>query len=154
MKKSTLYIESEVSNVLLATGMPAHLQGFHFLKDAIMDVVKNPTHLHQLTKKLYPYIADRFSVTSPIVERSMRHAIEMAKKNGLTYNINKMLNTTYLTTDERPCNGNFIGLVSEIVKKNMYRLMARAQDIEDIDDVPGFIKDLLEDLGETPTSVA
>ena len=146
MNKSTLLLESEITNTLLSAGLPANLQGFHFLKDAILEVIKNPTLLHQLTKKLYPEVATIYGVSPAIVERSMRHVIETACKNGAIYNINVMLNSQYFDVNDKPCNGCFIALFAEIVRKNMYQFVANI-DVTENEEKAQLVKELQESMG-------
>lgn len=131
MKKSKMLIETEITDTLLSAGLPANQQGFQFLKDAIYNTLKTPSLIHQLTKKLYPDVGKKFGVSSAIVERSMRHTIEAGFKTGGVYNINYMLNAQYFGEHDKPCNGCFIALAVEIVKKNLYKLIA---DLENSDD--------------------
>ena len=133
MKKSIMLIDSELTNTLLSAGLPANLQGFHFLKEAVFEVIKNPTLIHQLTKKLYPQVGEKYGVSSAIVERSMRHAIDAACKTGGLYNVNYMLNAQYFNENDKPCNGCFIALIVEIVKKNLYQTISVLEEKNDPD---------------------
>ena len=126
MKQSTRLIETEVSNTLLAAGLHANNSGYIYLKDSVILVLKYPYMQHQLTKKLYPEVAKKHNVSAAIVERSMRHTINNASKNGGIYNINYMLNAQYF--NEKPCNGCFIALIAEIVRKNLYEMIASLEE--------------------------
>lgn len=147
MKKSAMIIESEITNTLLRTGLPANVQGFHFIKEAMKAVIKDPNLLHKLTKRLYPEIGQKYGVSAAIVERSMRHAIETASKNGGLENINEILNAQYFNTNEKPCNGCYIALVSEIIKKNLYKLLASIDDKQS-EEKAQLVRELQETIGE------
>ena len=128
MNKGTMIIESEITNALLTAGISANLQGFHFLKDAITESVKQPNLLQQLTKKLYPDVGKKYGVNSAVVERSIRHAIDNSFKSNGLYGLNELLSSQYYNGTEKPCNGCFIALLSEIVKKNMYQYITNIVD--------------------------
>ncbi len=146
MKKGNLIIESEITNALLTAGIPANLQGFHFLKDAITESIKQPNLLQQLTKRLYPDVGKKHGVTSAIVERSIRSAIDNSFKNNGLYGLNEMLSSQYFNGTEKPCNGCFIALLSEIVKKNMYQFVARL-DEKSSPEQAQLLKEIEESIG-------
>lgn len=146
MKQSTRVIETEVSNTLLAAGLHANHSGYLYLKDSVILVLKYPYMQHQLTKKLYPEVAKIHKVSPAIVERSMRHTINNASKNGGIYNINYMLNAQYFNEKDRPCNGCFIALIVEIVRKNLYELIANLEE-QHTPDKLSLAKEIEEDLG-------
>ena len=130
MKKAIMFIESEISNSLLTAGLPANLQGFQFLREAIMETLKHPELLQQLTKKLYPTIAALHKVNTAVVERSMRHVIDVAYKTQGLYGINELLSAPVFSANEKPCNGNLIALITEIVRRNLYKMVATSSDAD------------------------
>lgn len=111
-------LNAEIANSLINVGIPTNTQGFQFLKESISMVIEKPTYLLNLTKKMYPEIAKKFNSTSFVVERSIRHAIEVSYQSDGLYGLNDMLKTTYYIGKDKPCNGYFIGLLAEIIKTN------------------------------------
>lgn len=128
MNKALLYIESELSNYMLAGGLPANLQGFQFLKESVMEVVKDPSLMQQLTKKLYPMIAERHHINAAVVERSMRHAVDVAYRSQSLYGLNDMLQAPFFINNEKPCNGTMIALFAEMIKTNLFKMIATADE--------------------------
>lgn len=128
MEKAVLFIESDIVNVIMAAGIPANLQGFQFLKEAVFEIVKNPSMLQHLTKELYPKIASAHNVKTPVVERSIRHAIEVAFRSQSLLGINELLSAPVFSPNDKPCNGALIALFAEIVKRNLYKYIATNDD--------------------------
>ena len=85
------YIESDVTDVIHDVGIPAHIKGYHYLRDAIMMVIKEPEMLNSITKILYPTIAKSNQTTPSRVERAIRHAIEVAWSRGNMDYINSFI---------------------------------------------------------------
>ena len=81
-KKSEKNLEALVTNIIHEVGVPAHIKGYQYLREAIMMVIKDIDVLNQITKSLYPQIAQRFETTPSRVERAIRHAIELAWVRG------------------------------------------------------------------------
>ncbi len=83
-KKSEENLEALVTNVIHEVGVPAHIKGYQYLREAIMLVVNDIDVINQITKQLYPEIASKFSTTPSRVERAIRHAIEVAWRKRST----------------------------------------------------------------------
>lgn len=106
-------LDEKITAVFLSIGIPAHIKGYHFLREAIKMVVKNPDLINAITKKLYPGIAEPFQTSASKVERAIRHAIEVAWSRGKIENINNFLGYNIYTNQDKPTNGEFIALMAD-----------------------------------------
>ena len=106
-------IDDKLSNLFLTMGIPAHIKGYQFLREAIKLVMDNPSMIGGITKELYPAIARRFSTSSSKVERAIRHAIEVAWSRGRIDALNKAFGCCVALKDEKPTNGEFIALIAD-----------------------------------------
>lgn len=120
-KKSSL--EADVTGIIHEIGIPAHIKGYHYLREAIMMVVEDVDLLGSVTKILYPRIAEKFDTTSSRVERAIRHAIEVAWSRNNIDTIKKFFGYTVNTERGKPTNSEFIALVANRLRlygKNAY----------------------------------
>ncbi|MDI9462001.1 MAG: sporulation transcription factor Spo0A [Bacillota bacterium] len=120
-KKSSL--EVDVTGIIHEIGIPAHIKGYHYLREAIMMVVEDVDLLGSVTKILYPRIAEKFDTTSSRVERAIRHAIEVAWSRNNIDTIKKFFGYTVNTERGKPTNSEFIALVADRLRlygKNAY----------------------------------
>ena len=108
-----------VANTLLSLGMPAHLNGYRFIHQAVLMVLNKPDMLSNITCMLYPAVARMFSTTASRVERSIRHAIHVTWNHGGPEAFSKALETRAFTHADRPTNCEMIALLSEWIR---YRL--------------------------------
>lgn len=106
-------IEEKITNIFITVGIPAHIKGYQFLREAIKLAMENPDIINSITKKLYPSIAERFETSASKVERAIRHAIEVAWNRGKIENINSIFGLTVYSNNEKPTNGEFIALVAD-----------------------------------------
>jgi len=106
-------IEEKITNIFITVGIPAHIKGYHFLREAIKMAIENPEVINSITKQLYPSIAQRFSTSASKVERAIRHAIEVAWNRGKIENINSVFGIKVYSNNEKPTNGEFIALVAD-----------------------------------------
>ncbi len=106
-------LEEKITNIFITVGIPAHIKGYQFLREAIKLAIANPEIINSITKKLYPSIAERFETSASKVERAIRHAIEVAWNRGKIENINQLFGITVYTNNEKPTNGEFIALVAD-----------------------------------------
>lgn len=106
-------LEEKITNIFLTVGIPAHIKGYQFLREAIKMAIDNPEIINSITKKLYPSIADRFDTSASKVERAIRHAIEVAWNRGKIENINTLFGIKVYNNNEKPTNGEFIALVAD-----------------------------------------
>ena len=112
-KYESLEIDERITNIFITVGIPAHIKGYYFLRDAIKMAVNEPNIINSITKKLYPSIADMYETTSSKVERAIRHAIEVAWNKGKIENINEVFGLRVYDSHEKPTNGEFIALVAD-----------------------------------------
>jgi two-component system response regulator (stage 0 sporulation protein A) len=94
-------------------GIPAHIKGYHYLREGIRMVYAQPTLINHITKELYPGIAKKFATSSSKVERAIRHAIEVAWTRGKIENINQLFGYNIYSKNDKPTNGEFIALVAD-----------------------------------------
>lgn len=106
-------IEEKITNIFITVGIPAHIKGYQFLREAIKMTIKDPLIINSITKKLYPSIADMYDTSASKVERAIRHAIEVAWNKGKIENINDVFGLRVYDTNEKPTNGEFIALVAD-----------------------------------------
>ena len=110
---SSKEIEEKITNIFITVGIPAHIKGYQFLREAIKLAMENPDIINSITKRLYPSIAERFDTSASKVERAIRHAIEVAWNRGKIENINNIFGLTVYSNNEKPTNGEFIALVAD-----------------------------------------
>jgi len=106
-------LEEKISNIFITVGIPAHIKGYQFLREAIKMAIETPEIVNSITKKLYPSIAEKFSTSASKVERAIRHAIEVAWNRGKIENINSVFGLHVYGANEKPTNGEFIALVAD-----------------------------------------
>ena len=97
----------------MSVGIPAHIKGYHFLREAIKLAILKPDIINSITKGLYPSIAKSYNTTASKVERAIRHAIEVAWNKGRIENINNLFGVKVYTSLDKPTNGEFIALVAD-----------------------------------------
>ncbi len=106
-------LDEKISSVFISIGIPAHIKGYHFLREAVKMVVESPDSINRITKELYPGIARKFSTSSSKVERAIRHAIEVAWTRGKIENINELFGFKVYGKNDKPTNGEFIALIAD-----------------------------------------
>lgn len=114
-KKQTLHedLEIEITNIIHEVGVPAHIKGYQYLRDAIMMVVEDMDLLGAVTKELYPAIAKKNNTTPSRVERAIRHAIEVAWNRGKIETIDQLFGYTVQNDKGKPTNSEFIAIISD-----------------------------------------
>lgn len=112
-KQKARIIDEKISNIFITVGIPAHIKGYQFLREAIKMAIDTPDIINSITKKLYPAIAEKFDTSASKVERAIRHAIEVAWNRGKIENINSIFGLKVYTSNEKPTNGEFIALVAD-----------------------------------------
>ena len=75
-------MDEKLASLFLTIGIPAHIKGYSFLREAVKMVIENPDVINRITKELYPGIGKRFNASASKVERAIRHAIEVAWSRG------------------------------------------------------------------------
>lgn len=106
-------LEAEITEVLHEVGVPAHIKGYLYLREAIAMVYKNVDILGSITKILYPEIAHQFCTTASRVERAIRHAIEIAWVRGNVDAISDIFSYTISYNKSKPTNSEFIAMISD-----------------------------------------
>jgi two-component system response regulator (stage 0 sporulation protein A) len=113
VKTANHSIEERITNIFITVGIPAHIKGYQFLREAIKMAVDSPDIINSITKRLYPEVAEKFLTTASKVERAIRHAIEVAWNRGKIENINSLFGVRVYSNNEKPTNGEFIALVAD-----------------------------------------
>ncbi len=106
-------LDEKIANIFISVGIPAHIKGYQFLREAIKMAISTPEIINCITKKLYPLIAEKFDTSASKVERAIRHAIEVAWNRGKIENINNIFGIKIYSANEKPTNGEFIALVAD-----------------------------------------
>ncbi len=115
-------LENDVTQLLHEIGIPAHIKGYQYLRDAIGISVEEEDMLISVTKVLYPTIAKRHNTTPSRVERAIRHAIEVAWSRGRVDTINDLFGYTINNGKGKPTNSEFIALVSDKIRLDYKRI--------------------------------
>jgi len=106
-------LEERVTNILHEVGVPAHIRGYHYMRDAIIMAVNDLDVLNYITKELYPSIAKKCNTTPSRVERAIRHAIEVAWSRGKIDAIDNLFGYTINNHKGKPTNSEFIALIAD-----------------------------------------
>lgn len=109
-------LENHVTNMIHEIGIPAHIKGYHYLRDAIMMAVEDMDVLNAITKILYPTVAKKHQTTSSRVERAIRHAIEVAWSRGKLDILDELFGYTVSNGKGKPTNSEFIALVADTIR--------------------------------------
>ena len=102
-----------VTNVIHEVGVPAHIKGYHYVREAIMMAVEDMDILNAITKILYPSVAKKFETTPSRVERAIRHAIETAWNRGDVDTLNRFFGYTVSNSKGKPTNSEFIAMIAD-----------------------------------------
>lgn len=116
-----LDLEIRVTQIIHDIGVPAHIKGYHYLREAITMVIEDMTLLSAITKILYPSIAKSFETTSSRVERAIRHAIEVAWDRGDIDTLQNIFGYTISTAKGKPTNSEFISIVADRLRLEIKR---------------------------------
>ena len=103
----------QVTEILHQIGVPAHIMGYHYLRDSIIMAIEDPEIINAVTKQLYPSVAKQYETTSSRVERAIRHAIEVAWDRGDVDVLNSYFGYTIHNTRGKPTNSEFIAMISD-----------------------------------------
>lgn len=115
----TTDLEVQVTEILHQIGVPAHIKGYHYLRDSIIMAVRTPDIINAVTKQLYPGVAKDYSTTPSRVERAIRHAIEVAWDRGDVDILNSYFGYTIHNTRGKPTNSEFIAMISDRLRLHM-----------------------------------
>lgn len=106
-------LEMMITEIIHQIGVPAHIKGYHYLREAIMLSIKDAEIINSVTKLLYPTVAKHFSTTSSRVERAIRHAIEVAWDRGDVNVLNSYFGYTIHNSRGKPTNSEFIAMIAD-----------------------------------------
>lgn len=110
-----IYVDKRIMEIFLSIGISAHLQGYHYLKEAIKLVMEEPECINSVTKVMYPKIAEKCDTTACRVERGIRHALETSFAKGKMIKLNGILGLEVLSEGEKPTNSEFVALLADII---------------------------------------
>ena len=106
-------LEARVTAIIHEVGVPAHIKGYQYLREAIMIAVKDMDVINAVTKVLYPEVAKRFGTTASRVERAIRHAIEVAWDRGDLETLQRYFGYTVSNAKGKPTNSEFIAMIAD-----------------------------------------
>lgn len=109
-------VEHIITKSLHTLGVPAQLNGYKYLREAIAMVVMNPQGVTAITRQIYPVIAERYNASGPSVERAIRHAIEVSWNRGSMEAINRMFGYTINNQKGKPTNSEYIAMVADHIR--------------------------------------
>lgn len=112
-KKTKHNLEASITNIIHEIGVPAHIKGYMYLREAITMVYNDIELLGAITKTLYPEIAKKYNTTASRVERAIRHAIEVAWSRGNIDSISALFGYTINISKAKPTNSEFIAIVAD-----------------------------------------
>ena len=117
-------LESVVTDVIHEIGVPAHIKGYQYLREAILLTIDDMDIINSVTKVLYPEVARRYSTTPSRVERAVRHAIEVAWDRGDLETLQRYFGYTVSNTKGKPTNSEFIAMIADRIRlqRKIYRV--------------------------------
>ena len=113
---SLVNLEARVTDMIHEIGIPAHIKGYHYLRDAIIMAVEDMDVLNAITKILYPTIAKNHKTTASRVERAIRHAIEVAWSRGKLDTLDDLFGYTVSNGKGKPTNSEFVALIADTIR--------------------------------------
>ena len=117
-------LEKDVTDMIHEIGVPAHIKGYQYLREAILIAVQDIDVINAVTKVLYPEVANRFSTTPSRVERAIRHAIEVAWDRGDLETLQKYFGYTVNSAKGKPTNSEFIAMIADRLQLKLRRSRA------------------------------
>ena len=112
-------LETSITEIIHEVGVPAHIKGYQYIREAIMLAVDDIEVINSVTKLLYPTLARKFKTTPSRVERAIRHAIEVAWSRGEMDVNNQMFGNTISSTKGKPTNSEFIAMIADRLRLEM-----------------------------------
>ena len=112
-QQDEIALESAVTDIIHEIGVPAHIKGYQYLREAIILTIKDMDMINAVTKVLYPEVARKFSTTPSRVERAIRHAIEVAWDRGDIETLQKFFGYTVSNIKGKPTNSEFIAMIAD-----------------------------------------
>lgn len=120
-ENSRVVLESRVTGILHEVGVPAHIKGYQYLREAILITIEDMDVINAVTKVLYPEVAKRFGTTASRVERAVRHAIEVAWDRGDLETLQKYFGYTVSNAKGKPTNSEFIAMIADRISLEQRR---------------------------------
>ena len=117
-------VEAIITAALHEVGIPAHIKGYEYLREAITEVLKQRDIINSVTKELYPSVAKKYTTSSSRVERAIRHAIEVAWNRGDTDTLNRIFGFTVNREKGKPTNSEFIAMISDNIRLKLKGALA------------------------------
>lgn len=112
-KPNSTDLEVMITEVIHQIGVPAHIKGYHYLRESIRLSIEDPEMINSVTKLLYPTVAKTYNTTSSRVERAIRHAIEVAWDRGDVDTLNAYFGYTIHNSRGKPTNSEFIAMIAD-----------------------------------------
>ena len=109
-------LERYITDIMLDIGVPAHLKGYHYLRDALLLSGRDVEGVSSVTKLLYPTVAKRFKTTNQKVERAIRNAIEVSWERGNTETFERMFGYSAQEGRTRPTNSEYIARIADMIR--------------------------------------
>lgn len=116
-------LETMVTEIIHQVGVPAHIKGYHYLRESIILSVQDKDMINSITKQLYPTVAKIYTTTSSRVERAIRHAIEVAWDRGDIETLNSYFGYTIHNGRGKPTNSEFIAMIADRLRLKLKRAM-------------------------------
>ena len=116
-------LEAQVTAIIHEVGVPAHIKGYQYLREAIIIAVNDMDVINAVTKVLYPEVAKRFGTTASRVERAVRHAIEVAWDRGDLETLQKYFGYTVSNAKGKPTNSEFIAMIADRLQLQRRKMM-------------------------------
>lgn len=113
LKPNDISLEVRTTNIIHDVGVPAHIKGYQYIREAILLAVENEDIINAITKTLYPTLAKKFNTTPSRVERAIRHAIEVAWNRGQIEMHDKIFGYTVNSNKGKPTNSEFIAMIAD-----------------------------------------
>lgn len=119
VKEKIQELDRIITGCLVTLGVPAQLNGYKYLREAIRMVVENPTVVSAVTKKIYPVIADMYHVSAPSVERAIRHAVEVSWNRGNIQEMDRLFGYTINHEKGKPTNSEYIAMIADHIRMDL-----------------------------------
>ena len=120
-KEVTVNVENEISVFLKSLGMPAHLDGYKYIRSALLYTINDPGIISPITKKLYPALAEKYNTTKNCIERAMRHAIEVSWQRGNKKLLSDIFGYCRDSVISRPTNAEYIAMTADDMRIRLKR---------------------------------
>jgi len=112
-------LKATITAILHEIGVPAHILGYRYLKDAVAEVVKDPTMIYAITRQLYPTVAKLHNTTPSRVEKAIRHAVEVAWDRSDLDVLESFFGNTVAASKGKPTNSEFIALIADVIGQSI-----------------------------------